>query len=319
MSRCSRRRLLLALPLLLLAEVMIDPVIRAAGKEFVATGIVHENELPAFEHVLHAVQRLRDSPIPEFILLGLALIPAFLLQPEWRSGGPSSWHSTGQNWTAAGWWFVAISTPLFRFVLLRWVFRYFVWALLLWRISRLPLHLMATHPDRAAGLGFLSIAQGCFGILLFALGCVFAGHVANSVVHEGSPLTSFRIVIPAFIVLSAAIGLCPLALWTPTMSRVRKEGLRQYARLGDRYAQAFDRKWVQAAEPPAEPLLGTADVQSLADLGNSYAVIQQMSLAPITKGLAALLTVMASAPLLPIAIYATPTSDIVKAILKIIA
>jgi hypothetical protein len=124
-------KLLLALPLLLLAEVVIDPAIRAAVQEFVDSGIVQEKELPDFEVVLHQVQRLRDSPIPELILFILAFFPTFVFQQEWHQGAVSSWHSTAQGLTAAGWWFAAISAPLLRFILYRWTFRYFIWALLL--------------------------------------------------------------------------------------------------------------------------------------------------------------------------------------------
>jgi hypothetical protein len=75
-------RLLLALPLLLLAEVVIDPGIRSAVEEFVEEGIVPEKEYPAFEQVLHRVQRWRDSAIPELILLALGFFPVFLFQHE---------------------------------------------------------------------------------------------------------------------------------------------------------------------------------------------------------------------------------------------
>jgi hypothetical protein len=50
-----------------------------------------------------------------------------------------------------------------HFALYRWTYRYFVWALLLWRISRLDLHLMPTDPDGAGGL--LSVTQNRFGIV----------------------------------------------------------------------------------------------------------------------------------------------------------
>jgi hypothetical protein len=312
-------RLLLALPLLLIAEVVIDPGIRSAVEEFVEEGIVPEKELPAFEAVLHRVQGWRDSAVPELILLALAFFPVFLFQHEWKPGIVSTWHSTATGFTTAGWWYVAFSAPLFRFILYRWIFRYFIWGLLLFRISRLRLRLLPTHPDRLAGLEFLSRVQARFGILLCALGCAFAGNVANRVIHEGSSLTSFKVLVPVFLVLSVIVGVCPLVLWSPRMARVRRNGLEEYGRLGSRYTDAFDRKWVHFTEPPSEQLLGTADIQSLADLGNSYEVIAEMSIMPITKKLAVQLAALAALPLLPVAIYATPTATLVKAIMKMIA
>jgi len=108
-------------------------------------------------------------------------------------------------------------------------------------------------------------------------------------------------------------------LWVPKMARVRRTGLREYSALGNQYTEEFDRKWVHYSEPPSEPLLGSGDIQSLADLANSYQVIEEMSIAPITKGLVIKLAVLASAPLIPVIVAVTPTSAILNAILKMVA
>lgn len=312
-------RLLVGLPLLLMAEVVIDPAIRSAVREFVDARLIQEKELPEFERVLHRAQKLRDSVVPEVVLLLLAFFPVFLFQREWETGAISSWHSTAKGLTAAGWWYAAVSAPLLRFFLYRWAFRYFIWTALLWKLSRTPLHLIPTHPDRAAGLGFLGITQTRFGVLFFATGCSFAGHVANSVTHEGATLASFKILIAVFAALCVIVGVCPLVLWVPKMARVRRTGLREYAALGNQYTEEFDRKWIHFSEPPSEPLLGSGDIQSLADLANSYQVIEGMSIAPITKRLVIQLAVLASAPLIPVIVAVTPTNQIVKAVLKMIA
>jgi hypothetical protein len=81
---------------------------------------------------------------------------------------------------------------------------------------------------------------------------------------------------------------------------------------------AFDLKWVHPTEPPSEPFLGTGDIQPLADLGNSYATIEEMSIAPITKMLTVQLAVQAGVPLIPVIILGTPTTELVNAILKMV-
>lgn len=312
-------RLLLGLPLLLLAEVVIDPAIRSAVEEFVDTGIVQEKEFPEFEKILHRVQWLRDSWIPETILLVLAFFPVFMFQHEWvLGGGVTSWHTGAEGLTGAGWWYAVVSAPMFRFILYRWVFRYFIWALLLWRIGRMNLHLMPTHPDHAAGLDFLGLTQARFGILFCALGCVFAGRLVNSLVLEGASLASFKFLMAGFVVLALVLGLLPLTLLAPKLIRVRRAGLREYGRLANQYTEAFDRKWVHTTKGSDEPLLGTGDIQSLADLANSYAVVQQMEIAPISKRLAVQLAAQACLPLVPVIILGTPTSELVNAILKMV-
>jgi hypothetical protein len=311
-------RFLLGLPLLLLAEVVIDPAVRQAVKEFVDARLVQDQELPRFENILRGVQHMRDSWIPEVILLVLAFFPIFLWQHEWTTGALSSWHTTARGLTTAGWWFAVFSAPLLRFITYRWCFRYIVWAALLWRISRLHLTLMPTHPDHAAGLGFLAMAQQHFGILFCALGCTLAGRVANSMLFERAPLSSFRSVMAGFVVMSLVAGLLPLTLLAPKLKKVRKAGLIEYGRLANTYTESFDRKWVHCVRPPSEALLGTGDIQSLADLGNSFAFIQSMRIAPISRKLSLQIAGQAAIPLVPLIILGTPAPELMRAVMKMV-
>jgi hypothetical protein len=248
----------------------------------------------------------------------LAFFPVFLFQHEFARGAVSSWHTTSGGLTAAGYWYAILSTPVLRFLIYRWIFRYFIWAVLLWRISRLHLILPPTHPDHAAGLNFLGLAQKHFGILFCALGCVFAGRMTNDMIFEGARLTSFRFTSVGFIVLSVIVGILPLVLLAPKLSKVRKAGLLEYGKLAQSYAQSFDRKWVHYAERPTEPLLGTGDIQSLADLGNSFALVEAMAIAPITKRLMLQLAAQAALPLLPVIVLGTPTPELVRAVMKML-
>jgi hypothetical protein len=311
-------RFLLGLPLLLIAEIAIDPRIRQAVREFVHAGVVSGQELSAFENVLERTQRLRDSWIPETVMLVLAFFPVFLFEQEWTLGAISSWHTTSGGLTAAGFWYAILSTPILRFLIYRWIFRYFIWALLLWRISQLRLILPPTHPDHAAGLSFLGLAQKHFGILFCALGCMFAGRMTNRMVFEGAPLASFKSLVVGFIVLFVILGILPLLLLAPKLSKVRKAGLLEYGRLAQSYTESFDRKWVHYVEPPTEPLLGTGDIQSLADLGNSFALVDAMRVAPITRRLILQLAIQTALPLLPVIVLGTPTPELVRAVMKML-
>jgi hypothetical protein len=311
-------RLLVGLPLLLYAELWIDPAIRQAVSEFVDARLVPDQELPEFESILRRVQQMRDSWIPEVILLLLAFFPVFLFQHEWVIGAVTNWHTTAKGLSAAGWWYAVVSGPLMRYVTYRWVFRYFLWPVLLWQISRLQLILMPTHPDRAAGLNFLSMTQKHFGILACALGCSVAGRVANMMLFEGAPLASFKSPLVGFVVLSVILGLLPLALWFPKLKKVRKEGLLEYGRFAKTYTESFDRKWVHCGARPSEPMLGTADLQSLADLGNSFSFIEKMRKAPISSKLVQQLAGWTAIPLVPIVILGTPTPQLVHAVMKLI-
>lgn len=311
-------RFFLALPLLLLAEVMIDPAIRTALAEFLETGVLPDTEASAFTDILRRTQQLRDSWLPEFVLLAIAFFPVFLFQHEWQAGAVSSWHTTGQGLTPAGWWYAVFSTPLLRFIIYRWGFRYFVWSALLLRLSRLRLVLTPTHPDHAAGLGFLSHVQHRFGVLFCALGCAFAGRVANSLAFERMPLTAFRFHMVGFVVLSLILGLLPLTMLSQKLAAARRVGLLEYGRLAGKYTLLFDQEWVQAPKPSSQPLLGTTDIRSLASLGNCFGMVDAMTVAPITKRLVLQLGAQAAMPLVPVIILGTPTPELVNELLKMV-
>jgi hypothetical protein len=178
--------------------------------------------------------------------------------------------------------------------------------------------LVPTHPDNAAGLLFIAVAQRRFGILFCAFGAVFAGRVANNIVFEGIPLSSFESLMGGFIVLSVLVALLPLVVVAPTLRLVRNKGLVEYGRLARTYTDSFDRKWVHADAPASEPLLGTSDIQSLADMGNSFQLVQAMMIAPITKRLVLQIAAQAALPLLPVIMIGTPTSQLVRAIIKMV-
>jgi hypothetical protein len=74
--------------------------------------------------------------------------------------------------------------------------------------------------------------------------------------------------------------------------------LGAYGNLSMRYAAEFNQRWLGAGTPPpGEPLLGTGDIQSLADLGNAYANLKQMRMVVFDRSA---LTALAIALLLPV-------------------
>jgi hypothetical protein len=167
-------RFLIAVPILILAGASIDLRWRVLILEFLKSRLIADADLPQFEALLEKGRRLRDSVLPEFLLLVLAFLPSFFISnTELLMSGISNWHTHGAGvgeLTRAGWWFTYVSAPLFRFLLLRWAWRLFLATLLLGLVTRMKLYLVATHTDMAAGLGFLSQGQKAFSPIVFAGG-----------------------------------------------------------------------------------------------------------------------------------------------------
>jgi hypothetical protein len=91
-----------------------------------------------------------------------------------------------------------VSSPIFRFLLCRWLWRYPPWGILLFRVMKLNLNLMPMHPDLLGGLGFVLNAQQQFGILFAAVGGVIAGQYGNSIAYFGVPLASTKLPMLVF-------------------------------------------------------------------------------------------------------------------------
>ena len=103
----------------------------------------------------------------------------------------------------------------------------------------------------------------------------------------------------------------PLLRFAPRLLDVRQRGLLEYGALATTYVRAFDDKWLRQAAPPTEPLLGSADVQSLADLTNSYEVISEMRLVPLSKRQALSILTITALPAVPLVFFVAPFDELI--------
>jgi hypothetical protein len=313
-------RLLIAAPILVLSESRIDRRWRTLVLEFLRTELVCQRNLPAFEEVLKRTSRWRDSVLPEVLLAFIAFVPSlFLVKTELLMSGISNWHTLNTGaLSAAGWWFNLVSTPIFRFLLLRWTWRMFLWTSFLWGASRINLFLVATHTDLAAGLGFLSEGQKAFSPIVFAGGAVIAAQVGNAIKYQGESLSSLKFPMIAYGVLAVIVLVVPLLVVTPVLVQIKRTALLEYGAQVTIHNQLFEQKWIQKKEAGSDTLLGNPDASSLADLGSSFTVIRQMGLVPIDKPTLITLAISAALPMVPVILYATPTNELISAILKML-
>jgi hypothetical protein len=316
-------RFLIALPLLITSEIGIDHRLRILVTHFVKSGLVLGRELPRFDAAIRKVTRLRDRALPELAVLALAYIPSLSVQnQEILMTSLSTWHfeppASGQTLSHPGWWFGLVSAPIFRFLLLRWLWRMSLWAWFLWQVSKLSLVLTPTHPDRAAGLGFLSGGQLKFGIIAFAVGTVAAAQMANALAYQGETLAGLRFTIIGYCAFAVIVLVTPLLLLIPTLHRVKKRGLLDYGALATDYTRMFDAKWVHGKTPEGQTILGSSDIQSLADLGNSFAFVREMRMVPIDKRTLLGLALAAVLPMGPVLLLAAPAEDLIRAVLKLL-
>jgi hypothetical protein len=314
-------RFLVALPVLIFAEVIVHSRLKPAVRRLVERRIVVPQDLPRYEGMIDSAVRLRNSNVLEIGLIAIVYTAGLWL---WGSRIPISsatWYAMpGGRWhlTSAGYWYVFVSIPIVQFILLRWYLRLLIWFRFLWQVSRLDLHLVPTHPDRCGGLAFLGTGSYAFGPLLFAQGAMLAGVLASRVLYQGQKLMSFRMEIAGFVVFFVFAILCPLLMFASKMSAAKRRGLAEFGQLAQDYVDEFDTKWMNRDSSEADELLGSGDIQSLADLGNSYSVVTDMRWVPVKLDDILRLMAATAAPFAPLLLTVFSLEELVIRFLKML-
>jgi hypothetical protein len=313
-------RFLVALPVLIAAELIVHSRIRPVVRRFVQRGIVREEDLPRFEAAIEAATRLRNSGIVEVtLLIAVYTLGLWLWNSRFGIDSPTWYAMPGGRWnlTPAGYWYVFVSIPILQFLLLRWYVRLVIWYRFLWHVSRLNLHLVPTHPDHSAGIAFLGKTAYAFGPILFAQGAMLAGVVASRVLYRGESLVSFKLEMGGFVVFFVLAILGPLLMFTPKMAAAKRKGLADYGQVAQDYVDRFEEKWVLSG-PPSEEILGAGDFQSLADLNNSYEIVSDMRAVPFGLQDTIRLAVATAVPLAPLLLTIFPLEELIMRLVKIV-
>jgi hypothetical protein len=317
-------RFLVVLPLLVAAELTVHQRVRFVTRQFLARGLIATHDRARFDEALASTMRLRNSIAAELVLIAFVYVVGVLvIWSRYTVLDASTWYATptgaGRTLSLAGVWFAYVSLPLFQFLLLRWYYRIFIWVRFLWRLARLDLRLVPTHPDRLGGLGFLSLTSTAFAPLALAHGALVAAWMANRIFVDGAVLLDFKIEIIGVVLLVLGVVFIPLMVFTGKLFDVWARGELEYGPLAARYAHEYQAKWVTSAAGPTEPLLGNSDIRSLADLAGVYAVVQGMRFAPITRQALVVVVAATLAPIAPLLLTMMPLGELVRRVIGMVA
>ena len=305
-------RLLVALPLLFVAETLVAPCVATFIETVVHSEVVPPRAQPALRADLASTRRLASSWWPELLCL-LGALAMLLAGSHLHLHGSSATlgaEGASVSGTLAGVWYGIVCLTVVRFALLRWLWRMLLWCRFLWRLSRLDLHLVPTHPDRQAGLGYLQVVHSQFMPVVAAISAIQAAGLAEEIARGTTPLEA---VGPAIVLLAAVMAglfLGPLLILAPRLRAARLAGLESYMELGSAYVNAFETKWIVPAAAPREPLLGSADLQSLADLQSSVGMVDEMRWIPVSLRLALFELAATLVPMTPLLLFKYPIAEL---------
>ena len=314
-------RLLLAVPLLVLAAPHSDALLRNAFRQLTHASLVHPRHQGKLEALLATVRRWRDSWLPEALCVMIAWSPLLFgsnmvsLLP-----GIADWRLDQGSLTAAGRWYEWVGVPLFRLLALLWLWRFVLWTFLLWRLPRSGLVLHAEHPDGAGGLGFLGMAQERFAILALAGGVLLAGACINHMQYLGGSLHDLRHLLAGYVIGATLLLVAPLLLVMPMMLRAKRHALYRFDALGNRAAAVFDQRWQQTVQDPsaADTLLDHGDASAFADFSGVYKGLSGMSVLPLTRWNLLWIALHATVPLLPLVLLAMSVDELAQKLIGIL-
>jgi hypothetical protein len=239
-------RFLLAVVIFVLMEATAEQRLRRLAAHFVESDLVPRRQLPeAAAALVKALRRLEARPA-ELV----AVVAAYVLSYATIKGSqrivPEPWLGTFQDGvlhlSLAGWWCLLISAPLFFFLLVRWIWRFIVWAGLLRDLAKLDLQLAAMHPDRTGGLAFISHYPPVFS----AFFC--AEQRIRRRIGQGDPACRHRLphlyVMAAWLVLIIVLFVLPLTAFMRPLGEFKKRTLLESSALAKRANRAIEQRWL---------------------------------------------------------------------------
>lgn len=317
-------RLLGALPLILLAEGLLEQRVAAVTRALFDPEVLPAAQHPSLRESFLRLARTRDARLPEILLLCFVYagsLAAFsgALPVWWLRWIAPAIHEAGPQWSEATpvwWWYLLISQPVFLFVFARWLFRWTLWGRLMWHAARLAPRIDPSHADRAGGLGFLAGPLFALRFFVAGFGLAIASVWLDEIAMKRVDPKVFSNDVVLFLGLTAMIAMLPYTPFTRLLVEAKHKGVQAYSLLMRRYVSRFDRRWLHLSASADDSMLGCNDFSSLADLGTGFSVVKEMrSSVPGLDDLKALL-VAGVAPFLVIPLlYGKSTAELVQRLL----
>ncbi len=280
-------------------------------------GILETPDLEFMDGVSATLVRLRDSYLPELAVLVLLIIHTAISYKGLIN--PTSWATRGAGadvqLSAAGWYTVLVSAPIFQFLLGLCLWKWLLWTIFAFKLSRRNLKLVATHPDKHGGLGFLSLTPGAFAPIAFAASAVIAATWRYDIIHLGAHLKDFMLPAIALLVVVAFLAFGPLVFFVPRLAALRRQGILEYAILGQLHSTDFHEKWIRHRVGHESEFLQAPESSTLADYGQSYEKIEALNPFPADKEALVAVLLAVAIPAFPVIIAQIPVAIVLKDLL----
>jgi hypothetical protein len=182
-----------------------------------AARLLDEKDLARMDELLTRLTRLRDSWLPEVIIVLLVAVRTVFIFETQLSQYPWMTYGTGNDihLTLTGWYALLVSAPILQFLVGLTLWKWLLWTVFAFRLSKFNLRVVPTHPDENGGLGFLGMTPLAFAPLAFATTIVIGATFRHQILDEGARLNHFLLPAIVVAVIFALMALGPLAFFVP--------------------------------------------------------------------------------------------------------
>ncbi len=310
---------LVVIPLLVMADNVIEPMMERVTKYLRVSGVVPDSQQAQLEKAVQSTAYLLNAKWLQAILVVMAVFVSWAMQMDyvemWTEKGVTSWALRMEDGTVdetlAGTWFLLVSSPMVSFLLYRWIWRFVVWSLMLYRISRMELELFASHTDLAGGLGMVGAGQSLFAIVFLIVAALLSSELASNVLYEGDKLVDVRLVVLVFIALSIVIIAIPLFFFTRKLFNLKRRALAEYGALQHQISRDFHRHWI---DDKAARLVDSMQPSAMADYSAVYEIVSSMRVVPLNPRAVIVIAAILMVPFLPLALTEQSIWDVLKMI-----
>ena len=227
MALMSWSRYFFAVGLFILTERHLEDRLGIFLRQFARAPLLARG---AFERAALAVNQAlhrRNSPFAEVVCLVLAALGTVATYFNIADSDVSTWAvhmSEGQPaLTMAGWWAVCVSNVIFGFLLLRWLWRHLVWALLLRDLAKLELRLVASHPDGHGGLAFVGQYPNSYVTYVLAVSSVVGAVIAKQMLGAGLDASTYGYIMAGWLAIMLALFAVPLMAFRKPLIELREQ------------------------------------------------------------------------------------------------
>jgi hypothetical protein len=312
-------RYLFVIPLLVIADGLIDPLIATNIQSIGSSGILGEEHKEWYRKAIDRLRRRKESTLADVvIILIIALITISIitnLEDLDVSLEFTNWITQKEgaelSLTVAGWWYFVVSSPILQIILFRWFWRFLIWGEFLFNVSRVKLKLQPTHPDLAGGLGILKNGESAFILIFIAFGSMLSVSLVEEILFTDFTLEQAYPIIVIYIVIAIFLLTLPLLFFTRQLVAAKRRGRVTYGGLGYKLSRAFDKKWGDTSDPATgDELLKTADSSAVCDYADIFEAVREMRYLPISLKDYMTQALVLLTPFLPLALTQFSASEL---------